>query len=67
MAVSAVTPLNFHDNAGTMAMIHAHMTQLYALVTSPHVETVYSLYKLNVFYCAWSINKQSEVYEIYTT
>jgi len=50
MAASAVAPSKvtefFYDNTGTMATIRTHVTQLYALVTSPHVESVYSLDKL---------------------
>ena len=41
MGVSAVAPLkwlDFHNNTGTMAMICAHITQSYALVTFLHVE-----------------------------
>jgi len=51
-----------------MAMIHAHVTQLYALVTSPHFEIAYSSEKFKYqeyVLKAWSISKQGVVYEIY--
>ena len=57
MAASIVALLDFH---GTMATIHAHVTQLYALITSPHLESADSLDKFEMLRICFIMPKGGE-------